>query len=114
MHGYKTQYLKNCFKYIPCLLFAATAVFATGTARAQDPALHPLESYTVKYKTEGNAAGEKIQFSQDYGRKICLKENLQITMPDIGSVKRKNGFLDRKRGALDSGRKPRRQYRHEV
>ncbi len=88
MNGYKIQYLKNCFTYIPCLLFVAASIFAALPASAQDPALHPLEKYYVKYKAEGNATGEKIQFSQDYGRKICLKENLQITMPEIGSVKR--------------------------
>ena len=88
MNGYKTQYLKNFFMYIPCLLFVAASIFAALPASAQDPALHPLEKYYVKYKAEGNATGEKIQFSQDYGRKICLKENLQITMPEIGSVKR--------------------------
>jgi hypothetical protein len=42
----------------------------------------------VKYKSEGNAAGERIEVYQDYGKKVCLKENLQITMPEIGSVKR--------------------------
>ena len=88
MNGYKTQYLKSFFTYIPCLLFVAASVFTALPASAQDPALHPLEKYYVKYKAEGNATGEKIQFSQDYGRKICLKENLQITMPEIGSVKR--------------------------
>ncbi len=88
MNGYKVRYLTNCFKYISCLLFVIGAVFAPLTAGAQDLKLHPLESYSVKYKCEGNATGEKIQVSQDYGRKVCLKENLQITMPEVGSVKR--------------------------
>ena len=68
MNGYKTQYLKNFFMYIPCLLFVAASIFAALPASAQDPALHPLEKYYVKYKAEGNATGEKIQFSQDYRR----------------------------------------------
>ncbi len=88
MKGYKTQYLTNCFMYIPCLLLVAAAVLAPLPAGAQELKLHPLANYMVKYKSEGNATGEKIQYSQDYGRKICLKESLQITMPEIGSVKR--------------------------
>ena len=88
MNGYKVTYLTSCFKYISCLLFVIGAVFAPYAASAQELRLHPLANYMVKYKSEGNAVGEKIQFSQDYGRKICLKESLQITMPGVGSVKR--------------------------
>lgn len=88
MNGYKSESLTGYFKYIPCLLLVIGAVFTPLAANAQNQKLHPLENYMVKYKCEGNATGEKIQFSQDYGRKVCLKENLQITMPGIGSVKR--------------------------
>lgn len=82
---YITKYLKYCFVTFSAVLLALPAIsFVT----AQEPQLHPLESYYVKYKSVGNSTGEKTQFFKDYGRTVCMKETAEITMPEVGTVKR--------------------------
>lgn len=88
MNVYKSKYLTNHFRYIPCLMLLAAAVFAPQAASAQEQALHPLDSFTVKYKIEGNTVGERIQYSKDHGRMLCIKEESVVTMPDVGTVKK--------------------------
>src|SRR3990167_8901542 len=52
----------------------------TGTpgSLAQEQKYHPLESYTVKYRIEGNSTGEKTEYSGDWGRTLCWTEAVQV------------------------------------
>lgn len=86
MNGYNDTYLKYCFMLTSSLFFLAASVFAPGIAAAQEQPLHPLDSFLVKYKIEGNTVGERIQYSMDHGRKLCIKEESVVTMPEVGTV----------------------------
>ena len=77
--------IKYIFVLIIPLLWNVTVSSDSGAAEQK---LHPLETYTVKYKIEGNAKGEKTQYSKDWGRTLCWKEVSEATMPGVGTVKK--------------------------
>ena len=56
-------------------------------SRSQEQKYHPLESYTVKYKIEGNSAGEKTEYSGDWGRTLCWVETSQAKVPEGGTIR---------------------------
>ncbi|MEQ9618750.1 MAG: hypothetical protein RIG61_06215 [Deltaproteobacteria bacterium] len=62
-------------------------------SHAQEQKLHPLKTYSAKYKIEGNVEGEKIQYSKDWGRTICWKEVSEITMANVGSIKKNEKII---------------------
>jgi hypothetical protein len=51
---------------------------ATYQADAQEQKYHPLESYTINYRIEGNSTGEKTEYSGDWGRTLCWTETVQV------------------------------------
>jgi hypothetical protein len=54
----------------------------TPNSQAQEQKYHPLESYIVKYKVEGNSNGEKTEYSGDWGRTLCWTETTDVKIPD--------------------------------
>jgi hypothetical protein len=48
---------------------------------------HPLKSYTIKYRIEGNSTGEKTEYSGDWGRTLCWIENSETQLPNGGTLK---------------------------
>ena len=82
------MHLNFYFKHV-CLLLTTMLILLAGTrdTSAQEQKYHPLESYTVKYKIEGNSTGEKTEYSGDWGRTLCWIENSQAQMPDGGTLK---------------------------
>lgn len=67
--------------YIRYIFHISTLIlFLTGAhgSHAQEQKYHPLESYTVKYRIEGNSTGEKTEYSGDWGRTLCWTEVVQV------------------------------------
>lgn len=82
-------FLKHHIIYLFLLLLTFILSFATVQySGAAEQKLHPLETYTVKYKIEGNTKGEKTQYSKDWGRTLCWKEVSESTMPGVGTIKK--------------------------
>ncbi len=79
--------LKPQIIYIPILFTVSILIPNTPFASSQDQKYHPLESYTVKYRIEGNSTGEKTEYSGDWGRTLCWKENVEIKRPGGTSVR---------------------------
>lgn len=67
-------HIKHIFP-IFTLIFLLTGTPGT---LAQEQKYHPLESYTVKYRIEGNSTGEKTEYSGDWGRTLCWTEAVQV------------------------------------
>lgn len=77
-------YIKIVFLVlIPTFFVLAQAHDSVG----QEQKYHSLESYTVKYKIEGNSTGEKTEYSGDWGRTLCWVENSQTKLPEGGTLK---------------------------
>lgn len=70
--------------YIPALIFIYGSF---NTVQAQEQKYHPLESYEVKYKIEGNSIGEKTEYSGDWGRTLCWVEVSEAKLPEGPPVK---------------------------
>ena len=62
-----------------CVVLSLSAPFISN---AQEQKYHPLESYTVKYRVEGNSSGEKTEYSGDWGRTLCWTESVQVKRAD--------------------------------
>ncbi|KAB2826257.1 MAG: hypothetical protein F9K51_07100, partial [Candidatus Dadabacteria bacterium] len=75
------------FKYItvPFFLIAVCGVHNSGSAQEQK--YHPLQSYEVKYKIEGNSTGQKTEYSGDWGRTLCWVEVSEAKLPEGPPVK---------------------------
>lgn len=83
------SFFRSNIKYIFVLIIPLLwNVAVSPDSGAAEQKLHPLETYTVKYKIEGNAKGEKTQYSKDWGRTLCWKEVSEATMPGVGTVKK--------------------------
>ncbi len=76
-HVFLNYDIKYIF-HISTLIFLLSA--APGS-HAQEQKYHPLESYTVKYRIEGNSAGEKTEYSGDWGKKLCWVEVSEVRVP---------------------------------
>jgi hypothetical protein len=82
-------YIKYCIKPISALVLAVILCSAAVLpSHAEEQKFHPLESYTVKYKIEGNTNGEKTLYSKDWGRTLCWTEVSESNMPGVGTVKK--------------------------
>lgn len=68
------HHVKHIFFIFP-LIFLLTG---TPGSYAQEQKYHPLESYTVKYRIEGDSAGEKTEYSGDWGSTLCWTEVAQV------------------------------------
>jgi hypothetical protein len=80
--------LKIYYKHriIP-LISLIVSVSAAVITQAQEQKYHPLESYTVKYRIEGNSTGEKTEYSGDWGKRLCWVEVTQVKVPDGPPIK---------------------------
>ena len=86
--GSKLMRLNHHLKLIFLVLIPIFLVFAVSPdSRSQEQKYHPLESYTVKYKIEGNSAGEKTEYSGDWGRTLCWVETSQAKVPEGGTIR---------------------------
>lgn len=70
--------------YIPALIFIYGSF---NTVLAQEQKYHPLQSYEVKYKIEGNSIGEKTEYSGEWGRTLCWVEVSEAKLPEGPPVK---------------------------
>jgi hypothetical protein len=69
---------------IPALILMAGGLYP---AYGQEQKYHPLQSYEVKYKIEGNSIGEKTEYSGDWGRTLCWVEVSEAKLPEGPPVK---------------------------
>jgi hypothetical protein len=83
--AYIKYYIRHIFVLVLAVILSSAVVLSS---HAEEQKLHPLESYTVKYKIEGNTNGEKTQYSKDWGRTLCWKEVSESNMPGVGTVKK--------------------------
>ncbi len=74
--------LNHNIKHIFLISSLIFVIFTAHNSRAQEQKYHPLESYMVKYKVEGNSTGEKTEYSGDWGRTLCWTETTQVNIPD--------------------------------
>lgn len=74
---YRSLFNHN-IKYIFITISSIFLLSGTHNSLAQDQKYHPLESYTVKYRIEGNSTGEKTEYSGDWGRTLCWTETVQV------------------------------------
>lgn len=91
---YSTSYIEYYMMYIFSLTIPLLLLLGTiSSSHAEEQKLHPLKSYSAKYKIEGNAVGEKIQYSKDWGRTVCWKEVSEITLPEMGTIKKNEKII---------------------
>ncbi|MEW6143874.1 MAG: hypothetical protein AB1598_02535 [Thermodesulfobacteriota bacterium] len=64
------------------MLAPVSILLGTHHSHAQEQKYHPLESYMVKYKVEGNSTGEKTEYSGEWGRTLCWTETTEVKIPD--------------------------------
>ena len=74
--------MNHHIKYIPPILISFFLLTGTPGSHAQEQKYHTLESYTVKYRIEGNSMGEKTEYSGDWGRTLCWTEVVQVKRAD--------------------------------
>jgi hypothetical protein len=79
--------LNHDIKYIPTTLFLLAICVGPNSAHAQEQKYHPLQSYEVKYKIEGNSTGQKTEYSGDWGRALCWVEVSEAKLPEGPPVK---------------------------
>ena len=73
-HVLLSYHIRYIFITLTPLILFSNAIFS----HAQEQKYHPLESYTVKYRIEGNSVGEKTEYSGDWGRTLCWTEVTQV------------------------------------
>jgi len=79
--------LNHNFKY-HLLVFTIICISGVhNSGSAQEQKYHPLESYEVKYKIEGNSTGQKTEYSGDWGRTLCWVEVSEAKLPEGPPVK---------------------------
>ena len=79
--------LNHYFKYILAALILLSVGIGDIPSYAQEQKYHPLESYEVKYKIEGNSTGEKTEYSGDWGRTLCWMEVSEVKLPEGAPAK---------------------------
>jgi hypothetical protein len=79
--------LNYYFKYIPVTVFLIAICGGLNPTFAQEQKYHPLESYEVKYKIEGNSMGQKTEYSGDWGRTLCWVEVSEAKLPEGDPIK---------------------------
>jgi len=75
------------FKYITVPFFLIVVCGVHNSGSAQEQKYHPLESYEVEYKIEGNSTGQKTEYSGDWGRTLCWVEVSEAKLPEGPPVK---------------------------
>lgn len=95
-----TAHSKSNIKYYMIFIFSFSIalLFLLGpmsSSHAEEQKLHPLKSYSAKYKIEGNTKGDKIQYSKDWGRTVCWKEVSESKIPNVGTIKKNEQIITR-------------------
>lgn len=83
------------FLLAPALVLMALCPYP---AHAQEQKYHPIESYEVKYRIEGNSTGEKHEYSGDWGRTLCWIEVSEAKLPEGPPVKINEKYITKIEG----------------